>query len=156
MNHQSKPDEPLTLIGRPAPVPPELLVSLRLPFPPSVNTYWRNVAIRGKPRTLISEAGRKYKDAVFCCVIEQGAMAAVGPDERIAVYILLKMPDRRRRDIDNTLKSLLDSLTEAHVWLDDSQIDLLTVERGEVEAPGAALVEVYRLPGSQKVLTIGG
>jgi crossover junction endodeoxyribonuclease RusA len=39
-------------------------------------------------------------------------------------------PDRRRRDLDNVLKSTLDSLTHAGVWDDDSQIDQLSVERG--------------------------
>lgn len=130
------------------------ICSLKLPFPPSVNTYWRNIVIKGRPRTLISEAGRKYKQAVADIVLTQ--KRARWLEGRLAVYILLKMPDRRTRDIDNFLKGLLDSCTCAGIWHDDSQIDLMTVERGEVEAPGAALVEVYRLPGSQKVLTIGG
>jgi crossover junction endodeoxyribonuclease RusA len=143
-------------MNEPTPARDDLLCSLDLPFPPSVNSYWRNVVIKGRPRTLISEAGRQYKATIFGEVVEQRACAAVAPDARIAVYVLFKMPDRRRRDIDNYLKSLLDAITEARVWLDDSQIDLLTIERGEVEAPGRALVEVYLLPGVQKVLTIGG
>jgi crossover junction endodeoxyribonuclease RusA len=143
-------------MNEPTPAQDDLLCSLDLPFPPSVNSYWRNVAIGGKPRTLISEAGRAYKSEVFGVVVGARATAAVHPDARIAVYILLKMPDRRRRDVDNYLKSLLDAITEAKVWNDDSQIDLLTIERGEIEADGRALVEVYELPGRQKVLTIGG
>lgn len=143
------------------PVPDELLVKLDLPFPPSVNSYWRNIVIGGRPRTLISEVGRKYRDTIIGLPVihhlRNGRTAPLIPAEaRIAVYILLKMPDRRRRDCDNFLKSMLDSLTHAGVWADDSQIDLLTIERGEVEAPGRALVEVYLLPGEQKVLTIGG
>lgn len=141
--------------------PGDPICSLKLPFPPSVNTYWRNITIGGKPRTLISEAGRKYRAAVLSHpVILHMQKGRTGPvieaSTRIAVYVLLLMPDRRRRDCDNFLKSTLDCLTHAGVWADDSQIDLLTVERGEVQAPGAALVEVYRLPGAQKVLTIGG
>lgn len=136
-------------------IPDELICSLDLPFPPSVNHYWRHVQLGKRRATLVSAAGRKYQTDVYGCVLEKRATAAVHPDARIAVYILLKMPDRRRRDVDNYLKSLLDALTNAQVWRDDSQIDLLTIERGDLEAPGAALVEVYALPGIQKVLTIG-
>lgn len=141
--------------------PDDHICSLALPFPPSVNSYWRNIVIGGRPRTLISEAGRKYRETILGLGVihhlrHGRTEPLVAASDRIAVYILLIMPDRRRRDCDNFLKSTLDCLTHAGVWADDSQIDLLTVERGEVEAPGAALVEVYRLPGAQKVLTIGG
>ena len=43
-----------------------------LPFPPSVNTYWRSPnkgAAKGKH--LVSAAGRKFKHAVRSAVIEQ-------------------------------------------------------------------------------------
>jgi crossover junction endodeoxyribonuclease RusA len=94
-----------------------------LPWPPSVNTYWRSVG--GK--VLISAEGRKYRDAV-------AAMALVSlwprfPTERVKVEIEAWMPDRRRRDLDNILKSLLDSLTHAGVWDDDSQVDDLRIFR---------------------------
>lgn len=46
----------------------------------------------------------------------------------IAVRIVVYFPDRKRRDIDNLLKCLLDSLTGI-VWVDDSQIASLTLER---------------------------
>jgi crossover junction endodeoxyribonuclease RusA len=32
------------------------------------------------------------------------------------------MPDKRRRDLDNILKALLDGLTHSGVWGDDSQV----------------------------------
>ncbi len=74
-------------------------------------------------RVLISEKGRDYRHAVKRTV---GAVVPiVGP---VAVEIILCPPDRRRRDIDNCLKALLDSLTHAGVWEDDSQVKRLTVD----------------------------
>ena len=34
---------------------------ITLPFPPSMNTYWRHVMVGKHPRTLISEKGRIYR-----------------------------------------------------------------------------------------------
>lgn len=102
------------------------MVELTLPWPPSTNTYYRNVA--GK--MLISAAGRAYRAAVADQVlIQRGAGQLAG---RLAVTIVAHVPDKRRRDLDNMLKSALDSLTHAGVWLDDSQIDELAIRRGPV------------------------
>lgn len=99
------------------------MIELTLPWPPSINHYWRNVA--GK--TLISADGRAYRKAVADQVlIQRGAKQYPG---RIAVHIAAYMPDKRRRDVDNLLKSVLDSMTHAGVWMDDSQIDVLSINR---------------------------
>jgi Holliday junction resolvase RusA-like endonuclease len=49
---------------------------------------------------------------------------------------------RRRRDIDNLLKCTLDSLEHARVFADDSQVDELYIERGEVTPGGALAIEI--------------
>lgn len=102
------------------------VLQLTLPWPPTVNTYYRNV--NGK--TLISEKGRQYRAAVADQVlIQRGAKMLEG---RLAVAITAHVPDQRRRDLDNLLKSTLDALTHAGVWLDDQQIDSLSIERGPI------------------------
>lgn len=105
-------------------------LTLTLPWPPSVNTYWRHLA-KGKlaGRTLISEKGRAYRIAVAGEVLAQVRAAAL--TQRLAVRIDAYPPDQRKRDLDNIPKGLLDALTHANVWLDDSQIDRLTIERHE-------------------------
>jgi len=92
-----------------------------LPYPPSVNRYWRRVG----NKTLISKEGRAYKARVTtimqACNIEQ-------MEGHLAVCVALYPPDRRRRDIDNTMKALLDAMGNGGAYEDDSQIKKLTIE----------------------------
>ena len=119
---------------------------LTLPWPPSTNTIWRS--LRSGPmagRVLLSKAGREYRKAVHAAVTAQiGARGAIsGP---VRVDILLHPPTRHRLDLDNRIKAVLDALTHAAVWADDSQVDVLIVSRGEVRPnDGCALVEVAEL-----------
>lgn len=98
-----------------------------LPWPPSVNTYWRHPTT-GKlaGRHLISEKGRAYRQAVSALIAESRLHRFSGP---VAVDIQAYPPDRRKRDIDNVLKGLFDSLTHAGVWDDDYQIQDLRIRR---------------------------
>lgn len=93
------------------------MIELTLPWPPSVNTYWRMF----KNRMIISEPGRKYRVAVAEQVLLQtkGKCRTDGP---VKVTIEAWRPDNRRRDLDNLLKAVLDSLGHAGVYIDDSLI----------------------------------
>ena len=85
-----------------------------LPWPPSVNNYYRHVG----PRVLISRAGRKYRTM---CVSRLGGLKKLSG--RLSLYAELYPPDRRRRDIDNVGgKCLLDSLQASGLFDDDFQI----------------------------------
>ena len=95
-----------------------------MPWPPTTNSYWRTVG----GRMLISKRGREYRKAVAEMAAADGWPKFGGV--RLTVKIEAWMPDRRRRDLDNLLKSMLDSLTHAGVWDDDSQIDQLAIWRG--------------------------
>lgn len=115
--------------------------TVTLPWPPSTNQIWRNVAVGGKPRTLLSEKGRRFRAAAAQqCLISR--LAGMRLDGRLQVVLLACPPDRRARDLDNMLKATLDALTHAGVWLDDSQIDLLTIQRGKVVKGGKVSVSV--------------
>ena len=89
-------------------------------------------------RAILSRDGRKYKDAVALACRQQNAPN--GLSGRILTHILLNPPDKRCRDIDNSVKAILVSLTSAEVWLDDSQVDKLVVERGTIVPGGSAHV----------------
>ena len=111
---------------------------LTLPYPPSVNRLWRHVVICGAVRTLLSKEGRDY------CVAARAGITGEPLTGRLAVRVIVYPPDRRRRDIDNICKACLDALSREKgnehgfpgVWLDDSQIDILHVERGPVHREG--------------------
>ncbi|WP_330539650.1 RusA family crossover junction endodeoxyribonuclease [Aeromonas hydrophila] len=115
--------------------------TVTLPWPPSTNRIWRNVTVSGKPRTLLSQEGRVYrKVAADVCLVAKLAGKQI-PD-RLALRLVVQAPDRRARDLDNTVKAVQDALTHAGVWLDDSQIDRLLVERGPVVKGGMVSVTV--------------
>ncbi len=117
------------------------MIALTLPYPPSVNRYWRSV----QGRVLISKEGRQYRDAVFAAVFGKPGSKAVSGADRVRFRMIVNPPDRRRRDLDNTLKAVCDSLTHAGVWQDDSQVDELTVTRGEMKPGGEVTVIVERM-----------
>ena len=113
------------------------MINLTLPWPPSLNRYYRNVA--GK--TLISAEGRAYRKAVADQVlIQRGSKQYAG---RLSVAIVAHVPDKRRRDLDNLFKGVFDALTHAGVWLDDSQVDELSIKRGPIG--GMLKIEVCTL-----------
>lgn len=115
------------------------MTEIRLPWPPSNNTYYRRVG----SKTLISEKGRQYTRAVSqLCAVSRLSRR----EGRLQVVITACPPDRRLRDLDNMLKGLLDALTHGGAWVDDSQIDDLRIIRGPVTAGGAVSVEIEELP----------
>lgn len=101
------------------------MLNIALPWPPSMNHYWRAVPGRG---VLVSAEGRQYRQNVYAEVLIQRAAKKLAG--RLAVTIHAYPPDKRRRDLDNMLKATLDALTHAGVWLDDQQIDDLHIVRG--------------------------
>jgi crossover junction endodeoxyribonuclease RusA len=108
------------------------MIAFAMPFPPSVNTYWRHV---GK-KVLVSEKGRKYRVTVKNDI---SGLFIRPIDGSVKVEINAYPPDNRRRDLDNLMKASLDALTFAGAWLDDSQIVDLRIVRGEVVKPDGFL-----------------
>lgn len=125
---------------------PVAVIKLTLPWPPSVNAYYRHIVMKGAPRTLISADGRGYRAEVSARVLI--ARAAKRLNSRLAVRIEASPPDRRARDLDNILKSLLDALTYAGVIEDDSLIDDLHLVRCPVVKSGSVSVFITSLEQS--------
>lgn len=114
------------------------MFEIELPWPPSVNHYYRHVG----PRVLISREGRRYRDIVIAKVAAEGIQTLACPVE---LFIELYPPDNRRRDIDNIQKCLFDAMTAAGIYEDDSQICKLTIIKREPMPPdGMTYVQVRK------------
>lgn len=113
-------------------------IQLELPYPPSVNHYWGQA---GNHR-FIGKKGKEFRAQVMDAVNEAGFSALEG---RLAVHIALFPPDRRKRDVDNVLKSLLDACEHAGCYENDSQIDELHITRRELVKGGACTIIIIQI-----------
>lgn len=60
--------------------------------------------------------------------------------------ILVYPPDKRKRDIDNLIKIVADSLQDARIYENDSQIDKIIIERLPIIIPNGKLeVEIHEI-----------
>jgi crossover junction endodeoxyribonuclease RusA len=113
------------------------VIELELPYPPSVNHLYRRVGVR----TLISREGRRYRNEVCSLLAAAKVPMFKGP---VRLEIEIYPPDRRRRDVDNTQKALLDALEHGGLYRDDGQITKLEIERREPVPGGKAIVRIER------------
>ena len=112
-------------------------IVLHLPWPPTVNSYYKTT--RSGQRYLDKKV-REFREAVAESVFEQ--LSGVTLDDSLFMEVYLFPPDKRKRDLDNYMKGLLDGLTQAGLWEDDSQVDQLHIYRGEVVNGGSVRVEI--------------
>lgn len=111
------------------------MIELELPYPPSVNHYWRT----WRGRVLISRPGRAYRAAVAGIMRTARVEPLPGP---LAINIELYPPDGRRRDADNALKALNDSLQHGGAFHDASQIVWLLIEKAQIVPGGKVVVRI--------------
>lgn len=112
-------------------------VSFVLPWPPSVNHYYRKVG----NRMLISEKGRTFRLAVLSIVNAEhhtGLPLKTRQEVKAAYY----PPDRRTRDIDNYDKPLLDALRKAGVVVDDSSRQISRMEKDWCDPVPGGMVKI--------------
>lgn len=119
------------------------MLTLTLPWPPSVNALYATV----HGRRVLSKAGREYHQAVHKSVVMQVGRNPCAANSlfglaRVAYTAEVYPPDRRRRDLSNLVKALEDALTYAKVWDDDSQVDRLTIVRGASCKGGSVFIEI--------------
>ena len=114
-------------------------VRYELPYPPGVNNYWHT---SGK-RRYISPAGKKFTEDVAKNVYEQGYKRF--GNKSLGISVMIHPRSKRRFDLDNTLKAILDALMKAGCYDDDSQFEYIEIARGAAKDGGAAVVHIYEL-----------
>ncbi len=92
-------------------------------WPPSINNYWR----RNGSKYFICKKGREFRQHVKQVCINNHIV--FDKEDKLSIAVLAFPPDKRRRDLDNILKAIMDSLEKAGVYHDDNQIDQLTIKR---------------------------
>ena len=110
------------------------MIHLTVPFPPTVNHMW---GYAGKRKYLKKEAHEFRR-----LVQEEAVRTKAKISGRIAIYIALYAPTKRKYDIDNRIKSLLDACTHAGIWLDDEQVDSIICVRRNVVKGGMCKVVI--------------
>lgn len=112
------------------------MIILYLPYPPSVNNYW----ITSGNRKFLSKRGREFKEQVVAYVIEKN-VPKLG-EMAVQIDIILRPRNKRLMDIDNSCKAILDSIQDAGIIDDDSQVWKLTIERGITHTGGSCVVMI--------------
>lgn len=119
---------------------------LLLPYPPTINHYY---GVRGKTR-FIKPDGLEFRRLVAEKVAQKSNSMILG---KVTIQIQICPPDKRKRDIDNVLKALLDSLTKAGVWKDDSQIVDLRIVKYDPLGGGGTVVNIIDMEQDESVIT---
>ena len=70
---------------------------------------------------------------------------------RLSVNVMLHAPNRRKFDIDNRIKPLLDAMQFAGVYPDDEAIDHLTIKRGKIIKGGKVTVQLIELKSNNEL-----
>jgi crossover junction endodeoxyribonuclease RusA len=116
-------------------------VRLELPYPPSVNSYWR----ANGHRRFISKEGVAFTREVDLIIKMSKVKSFEG--KRLAISVVIHPRSKRKFDLDNTLKAILDALMKAGMYNDDSQIDYIEIARGEAVKKGKAVINLNEFYG---------
>ena len=113
-----------------------------LPYPPTVNHYHQPV-LQGRGVRIIKGAKARAYQADAVAAIVAAGLDAEGIDGLVRITITLNPPTLARYDVDGRPKGILDAITASGFWLDDSQVQSMTVEKGEKTKGGNAVVKVW-------------
>ena len=95
---------------------------------------------------VLSQKGREFKAAVADYVVEY-KVPKLG-DAKLRVTMVLFPRDKRKVDLDNRIKAVLDALENAGVFNSDFQVDELSIVRGKTIKGGAIRVLIEEIETS--------
>ena len=115
---------------------------LELPFPPSINHYYVPTYNRKTRKSFIriGADGIAYRNKVLQTLKRNPTL-----EYDVHISITIYPPSKHRRDLDNyDGKAILDALTHAGVWKDDSQVKSRYSEWGEVVKDGKVFIKISK------------
>ena len=115
------------------------VLTLILPYPPSINHYYHRLP----DRVVLRQAGRDYRQAVAVAVAQQ--CRAFAPLTGILAMEIEAHPLDLDRDIDNPEKALLDALQHAGIYRNDRQIHDKHIRWGTLAEPPYVQVTLTEL-----------
>lgn len=118
------------------------MIRLRLPLACPVNRLWRTV--RGRP--VLSKDARVKRDLLVATIHDSlgGRPAAMAGPVAVQMTVVPRQNKGRQvPDVDAYAKHVLDCMTHAGVWLDDLQVETLTIHRLAPEGRGHIDLEVW-------------
>lgn len=118
------------------------MIHFAWPYPPSVNRMWRT--FRG--RMILSAQGREYRKVCAGFAQTLGLINTFSSAHRLSVHVQAQPPDRRKRDLDNVFKGLLDSLQSSGIIPNDEQIDRLCILRMPPVKEGLLIISIEAIP----------
>ena len=109
--------------------------TIDLPLPPSVNRLWR------------SNRGRVHRAAPYVAWLKEAGWSLLRQRPKrltgwVRISIAAGLPDRRRRDLDNLLKTILDLLVAHQVIETDADVAALDARWDELVPGGRVRLEV--------------
>lgn len=114
-----------------------------MPWPPTLNHYHQPVKIGKGLRIIKGAKARKYATEAELHLIEIGLHnEKISEDKKLSVTLTLNPPTLARYDVDNRAKGVLDALSNANFYADDSQIQKLTAIKGEKVKDGNVMVKI--------------
>ena len=104
-----------------------------MPWPPTVNHFHQPIVVyKGKKPTarIIKGAKARRYSKDMAPFLENIGIAGENIKGRVSVILVLHPPTLAKYDIDNRTKGVFDALSEVGFWVDDEQVDILTIRKG--------------------------
>lgn len=108
------------------------MIRFALPYPVTTNNLFATV---GK-RRIKSEGYERWLRAAQGAILEQGRKKLHG---NVSLSIALVRPDKRRRDLSNTIKCIEDLLVSMQVIDDDSLVQRISIQWAD-NGPACAVI----------------
>lgn len=116
-------------------------VQFELPWPPTVNSYWKPITRKGTGALVLTGAATAYRE-VALSMLQKQKMKGLAILDPVAITVTYHPPTKRKYDIDNFLKGTFDAITHGYVWKDDEQIVDMRVTKGPVKKFGRVQIQI--------------